>query len=72
MTHKECLDAIEHIQAQLDKGYIDLGYHDYDEIDIIKSAMECFLLNNRLLCENLERRKYGSSRSQRSDISPFD
>ena len=33
---KEC---IEHINAQLECGYVDLGAHDEDEIEIVKEAM---------------------------------
>ena len=33
-------DAIEHINAQLNHGYIDLGAHDEDEIEVLKEAMQ--------------------------------
>ncbi len=57
MTHTECLDAIEYIQGQLESGYLDLGFHDGNELDIIKTAMEEFLKTHQLIHTDLERRK---------------
>ena len=38
---KECREeAIKYIMAQLEDGYIDLGFHDKDELEIIKEAMK--------------------------------
>ena len=37
MTNRE--ECIKHIEAQLESGYLDLGAHDEDEIEIVKEAM---------------------------------
>ena len=31
--------AIEYIKGQLEDGYVDIGCHDVDELEIIKEAM---------------------------------
>lgn len=40
MDEQRRKDAIEYIDAQLKDGYIDLGLHDQDELEIIKEAMD--------------------------------
>lgn len=40
MTKESRQCAIEHINNQLKSGYIDLGAHDQDEIEVIKEAMQ--------------------------------
>ena len=37
MTNRE--ECIKYIEAQLESGYLDLGAHDEDEIEIVKEAM---------------------------------
>lgn len=39
MTTEDRKEAIRYINSQLEYGYIDLGAHDTDEIEIIKEAM---------------------------------
>lgn len=39
MTEKERKEAIDYINAQLEDGYIDLGQHDENEMEIIRQAM---------------------------------
>lgn len=39
MTTEDRKEAIRYINSQLEYGYIDLGTHDTDEIEIIKEAM---------------------------------
>ena len=40
MTEAKRKEAIEYIEAQLESGYIDLGFHDQDELEIIREAMD--------------------------------
>lgn len=40
MTTENREESIKYIQAQLDHGYIDLGAHDEDELEIVKDALE--------------------------------
>jgi len=40
MTEERRAEAFEYIEAQLDSGYIDLGFHDQDELEIVKEAMQ--------------------------------
>lgn len=39
MTQNEKKDAIDYIMAQLEDGYIDLGCHDEDELEVVCQAM---------------------------------
>ena len=39
MTEQDKKDAVRYIEAQLESGYIDLGVHDEDEIEIVREAM---------------------------------
>lgn len=36
-------DALDYIQGQLDYGYIDLGAHDEDEIEIVRQAISAYI-----------------------------
>ena len=47
MTKFEKEEAIEHIKAQLEDGYIDLGVHDQDELTIIKEAMDMWKIADK-------------------------
>lgn len=40
MTDQDRKEALRHINAQLEYGYIDLGIHDENELKIIKEALE--------------------------------
>lgn len=40
MTKQRREEAIKYIEAQLEDGYIDLGLHDQDELEIIKEAVK--------------------------------
>lgn len=40
MTEQKRKEAFEYIEAQLDNGYIDLGFHDQDELEIVKEAIQ--------------------------------
>ena len=33
-------EAIKYIEAQMEDGYVDLGLHDQDELEIIKEAVK--------------------------------
>lgn len=46
MTQVEFQNAIEYIEGQLENGYLDLGIHDYDEIEIVKAAIEEYRRNH--------------------------
>lgn len=39
MTQNEKKEAIKYIMAQLEDGYVDLGLHDENEIEVIHQAM---------------------------------
>ena len=32
-------DAFKYIEAQLESGYLDLGFHDQDELEVVKEAL---------------------------------
>lgn len=40
MTEQNRAEALRYIEAQLENGYIDLGFHDQDELEIIKEAIQ--------------------------------
>ena len=40
ITENRREEAIKYIEAQLEDGYLDLGLHDQDELEIIKEAMK--------------------------------
>ena len=40
MTKTERKEAIDYINGQLEYGYIDLGAHDNNELEIIKEAIQ--------------------------------
>ena len=40
MTEERRAEAFKYIEAQLDDGYIDLGFHDQDELEIVKEAIQ--------------------------------
>lgn len=42
MTEKERKEAIDYINAQLEDGYIDLGQHDENEMEIIRQAIRMY------------------------------
>lgn len=48
MTEKDMAGAVQYIYAQLSDGYIDLGAHDEDEIEILKEAMELWLTDRAI------------------------
>ena len=37
-------EAIKYIEAQLEDGYLDLGLHDQDELEIVKEAIKMLKL----------------------------
>ncbi len=39
MTEQQKNEAIEYIEGQLNNGYIDLGFHDQDELAIVQEAI---------------------------------
>lgn len=39
MTEQRRKEAYEYIEGQLENGYIDLGFHDQDELEIIQEAI---------------------------------
>ena len=39
MTKQRREEAIKYIESQLEDGYVDLGLHDQDELEIIKEAI---------------------------------
>lgn len=40
MTEKDRTEAFKRIEAQLEGGYVDLGFHDQDELEIVKEAIQ--------------------------------
>lgn len=43
MTQNEKKGTIDYIMAQLEDGYIDLGFHDKNELEIIRQAMNAYV-----------------------------
>lgn len=39
MTEQQRKDAFKYIESQLEYGYLDLGFHDQDELEIVKEAI---------------------------------
>lgn len=39
MTKQRRKDAFKYVEAQLEDGYLDLGFHDQDELEIVKEAL---------------------------------
>lgn len=39
MTKQQRKDAFKYIESQLEYGYLDLGFHDQDELEIVKEAI---------------------------------
>ena len=39
MNQQRKKDAVRYIEAQLEDGYIDLGLHDEDELEIVREAI---------------------------------
>lgn len=73
MTEQHRKEAIEYIEAQLENGYIDLGAHDQDELEIVKEAINTLKtldeINNKAkewyvdISNKLEREVYGNDLS---------
>ena len=40
MTKERREKAIKYIEVQLEDGYLDLGLHDQDELEIVKEAIK--------------------------------
>lgn len=40
MTEQRRKEAFRYIEAQLESGYVDLGFHDQDELEIVKEAIQ--------------------------------
>ena len=40
MTEQNRAEALKYIESQLEDGYIDLGLHDEDELEIVKEAIQ--------------------------------
>ena len=40
MTEQRRKEAFGYIEAQLESGYVDLGFHDQDELEIVKEAIQ--------------------------------
>ena len=40
MTEQERKEAFEYIEGQLENGYIDLGFYDQNELEIVKEAIQ--------------------------------
>ena len=49
MNLKEFWQALEYVESQLDSGYLDLGMHDDDENEIVKTALEEYRKNHGLV-----------------------
>lgn len=44
MTKERREEAIKYIEAQLEDGYLDLGLHEQDELEIVKEAIKMLKL----------------------------
>lgn len=68
MTEKRRKEAIEYIDAQLESGYIDLGSHDQDELEIVEEAMDLLKVIDEMkwyidISNKLEREAYDNDLS---------
>lgn len=54
MTNNRREEAIKYIMGQLEDGYIDLGWHDQDELDVIKEAMRLLIIYDKDLSSHYE------------------
>jgi hypothetical protein len=52
MTDENRKEALRHINAQLEYGYLDLGINDRDELKIIKEALEKQIPKKPIIWEN--------------------
>lgn len=52
MTTDDRKEALRHINSQLEYGYIDLGVHDKDELEIIREALEKQIPKKPIIWEN--------------------
>ena len=43
MTQNEKKEAIDYIMAQLEDGYVDLGCHDENELEVTRQAMNLYI-----------------------------
>ena len=43
MIQNEKNEAIDYIMSQLEYGYIDLGCHDENELEVIRQAMNAYV-----------------------------
>lgn len=50
MTEERRVNAFKYIEAQLEDGYIDLGLHDEDELEIVKEAIQTLKIVDKF-CE---------------------
>lgn len=48
MTEQRKKEAIKYIMSSLEDGYLDLGFHDQDELEIVREAMELLKLTIEL------------------------
>lgn len=48
MTKERREEAIKYIEAQLEDGYLDLGLHEQDELEIVKEAMNTLRIIDKL------------------------
>lgn len=52
MTAQNRKEALRYINAQLEYGYLDLGAHDEDELEIVKEALEKQIPKKPIIWEN--------------------
>lgn len=43
MTQNEKQEAIDYIMSQLEDGYVDLGWHDENELEIVRQAIRMYV-----------------------------
>lgn len=44
MTEQQRKEAIDYIMSCLEDGYLDLGLHDQNELEVVKEAMDMLIL----------------------------
>lgn len=54
MDRKRIIEALNYIMGQLNYGYIDLGSHDEDELEIVEQSIKEYIINHELEEDNYD------------------
>ena len=51
MDANERVEALEYVLSQIECGYVDLGAHDKNAIDVVKEALDLY---KTLVCDSIK------------------